>query len=189
MIVPLTVLTGLSGNLCCTWGQPWPLLRSCRHEGPLLPAMWGGWRQYSSSRSHWDPSFFLLLTREIERARNSFAAESPVRMWWGGCRPPGGWCLSFAFLDQIFLREKIVGMAEGFAVHAGKGCSTALDFLLLSCCALGLYKVLLIRYHSAFFAFIKGEEQKVNVYPSSECTCASTLPPHVLKTGYLQTLT
>lgn len=94
--------------------------------------------------------------------------------------PTRGWMSLICFSRPNIPQRKIVGMAEGFAVHAGKGCSTALDFLLLSCCALGLYKILLIRYHSAFFCLHIRRGTKSQCFPqlrmylclNSASTCA-----------------
>lgn len=94
--------------------------------------------------------------------------------------PTRGWMSLICFSRPNIPQRKIVGMAEGFAVHAGKGCSTALDFLLLVCCALGLYKILLIRYHSAFFCLHIRRGTKSQCFPqlrmylclNSASTCA-----------------
>lgn len=113
-------------------GQGWALLSSCRHVGSLLPGLWGGCQQYSSSHSHWDPPFSPLLTRGIEKPRNSSAAESPVWMWGGGCCPPGGGCLSFAFLDQIFLRENSLEWLRALLFMLGR----AVPLLCIFYCSL-----------------------------------------------------
>lgn len=119
-------------------------------------------------------SFFLPPSHQGDRKIQEFLCSRvpsvDVRGW---VPPTRGWMSLVCFSRPNIPRRKT----------CWEGCS---GFFY---CALGLYKILLIRYHSAFPAFIKGEEQKVNVYPSSECTCASTLPPRVLTAGYLQTLT
>lgn len=176
------MLTGFSGNLCCSWGQPWALLSSSSHMGSLLRGLMAIFLLTSLLGS-----LFLPSSHQGDRENQEFLCrESPVWMWGGGCRPPGGGCLSFAFLDQIFLREDLLVWLRALLYVLG---GLLWIFFASPFCALGLYKMLLVRYHSAFSAFIWREDQEFSVYPSSECTCASALPPHVLTPGYLQTLT
>lgn len=137
----------VSGNLCCSWGQPWALLSSSSHMGSLLRELMAIFLLTSLLGS-----LFLPSSHQGDREIQEFLCrESPVWMWGGGCRPPGGGCLSFAFLDQIFLREDLLVWLRALLFVLG---GLLWIFFASPFCALGLYKILLIRYHSAFSAFI-----------------------------------
>lgn len=136
-------------------GQWWDLTGMQSH---FCKCVWWGWQQYSSSRSQWDSCFFLFLTREKGRTSNSFATESLTSIWWGGCHPLGSECLSFAFVDWIFLGENLLKWLYSFAVSTRKGCPTKRKRLLWIFtsvfCASGLCKIVLVSGHSALFFFI-----------------------------------
>lgn len=117
---------GLSGDLCCSWGRDghcWaPFCQGCEGAGSNIPA-------------HIIPTGILLSSpfspgdRKTQEFLCSRVPSVDVRGW---LLPTRGWMSLICFSRPNIPQRKCVGMAEGFVVHAGKGCSTALDFFLLS---------------------------------------------------------
>lgn len=75
-------------------------------------------------------SFFLPPSHQGDRKEPGIPLQQSPQCGWDGL-PTRGWMSLIYFSRPNIPQRKFVGMAEGFAVHAGKVFSTALHFLLL----------------------------------------------------------